>query len=191
MALHPSIHSSSHSVTFMELLPPQALFCLLGKHWWLSLAWSAWLLNRRCEFFAYYFIAAAVIHSENWAKCGQNYVEFGEIRFFLMKSRPFFFCPLFFERWCAKQNFSNLRCHLQTGLLTFRASQVKPVVKNWSANAGDTRHTGSIPGSGRSIPWRREQQPTLVFLPIESRGQRSLVGHSPQTCKELDTTKAT
>jgi len=36
--------------------------------------------------------------------------------------------------------------------------------------------------------WRRKWQPTPVFLPGESRGQRSLVGFSPWTCKELDTT---
>ena len=29
------------------------------------------------------------------------------------------------------------------------------------------------------IPWRRAWQPTPVFLPGESHGQRSLVGHSP------------
>jgi len=29
------------------------------------------------------------------------------------------------------------------------------------------------------IPWRRAWQPTLVFLPGESHGQRSLVGYSP------------
>ena len=28
----------------------------------------------------------------------------------------------------------------------------------------------------RKIPWRRAQQPTPVFLPGESHGQRSLVG---------------
>ena len=28
--------------------------------------------------------------------------------------------------------------------------------------------------------WRREQQPTPVFLPGESHGQRSLVGYSPR-----------
>ena len=33
---------------------------------------------------------------------------------------------------------------------SFRASQVALVVKNLPANAGDTRFTGSIPGSGRS-----------------------------------------
>ena len=29
------------------------------------------------------------------------------------------------------------------------------------------------------IPWRRAWQPTPVFLPRESHGQRSLVGYSP------------
>ena len=39
------------------------------------------------------------------------------------------------------------------------------------------------------IPWRREWQPTPVFLPAESQGQRSLAGYSPQGHKELDTTE--
>ena len=43
----------------------------------------------------------------------------------------------------------------------------------------------------RKIPWRRAWQPTPVFLPGESRGQRSLAGYSPQSHKELDMTKAT
>ena len=34
-------------------------------------------------------------------------------------------------------------------------------------------------------------QPTPVFLPVESHGQRSLAGHSPQGRKELNTTKVT
>ena len=41
----------------------------------------------------------------------------------------------------------------------------------------------------RKIPWRRKWQPTPVFLPGESHGQRSLVGYRPQGCKELDTTE--
>ena len=41
------------------------------------------------------------------------------------------------------------------------------------------------------IPWRGAWQPTPVFLPGESHGQRSLVGYSPQGCKELDTTEVT
>ena len=38
-------------------------------------------------------------------------------------------------------------------------------------------------------PWRRKWQPTPVFLPGESHGQRSLVGYSPQGRKESDTTE--
>ena len=57
------------------------------------------------------------------------------------------------------------------------------VVKNLSANAGDA---GSIPGSGRS-----PEEPTSVFLPGKSHGQRSLVGYSPWDSKELDTTEHT
>ena len=40
----------------------------------------------------------------------------------------------------------------------------------------------------RKIPWRREWLPTLVLLPGESHGQRSLVGSSPWGHKESDTT---
>ena len=39
------------------------------------------------------------------------------------------------------------------------------------------------------IPWRRNWQSTLVFLPGKLHGQRSLVGYSPWGCKELDTTE--
>ena len=39
------------------------------------------------------------------------------------------------------------------------------------------------------IPWRRKWQPTPVFLPGKSHGQRSLAGNSPRGCKELDTTE--
>ena len=41
----------------------------------------------------------------------------------------------------------------------------------------------------RKILWRREWHPTLVFLPGESHGQRSLAGYSPQGCKESDVTE--
>ena len=37
------------------------------------------------------------------------------------------------------------------------------------------------------IPWRREWLPTLVFVPGELHGQRSLVGYSPWGHKESDT----
>ena len=38
-------------------------------------------------------------------------------------------------------------------------------------------------------PWRREWQPTPVFLPGELPGQRSLMGYNSRGHKELDTTE--
>ena len=39
----------------------------------------------------------------------------------------------------------------------------------------------------RKILWRRERQPSPVFLPGESHGQRSLAGYSPWDHKESNT----
>ena len=58
-----------------------------------------------------------------------------------------------------------------------RASQGALVVKSPPANAEDKR-LGFNPWVGK-IPWRRAWQPTLVFLPGESHGQKSLAGCSP------------
>ena len=49
------------------------------------------------------------------------------------------------------------------------------------------KRCGFDPWFGK-IPWRRKWHPTLVFLPGESHGQRSLVGCSPWGHKEWDTT---
>ena len=68
-------------------------------------------------------------------------------------------------------------------------SQVALVVKNLPANAGDIRDAGLIPELKGLMPWRRAWQPTPVFLPGESTGQRSLVGYSPGGCIVLDTTE--
>ena len=38
----------------------------------------------------------------------------------------------------------------------------------------------------RKTPWRRKWQPTAVFLPGKSNGQRSLEGYSVWGHKELD-----
>ena len=43
----------------------------------------------------------------------------------------------------------------------------------------------------RKIPWRRAWQPTPVFLPGQSHGQRNLAGYSPWGHKESDTIEAT
>ena len=43
----------------------------------------------------------------------------------------------------------------------------------------------------RKIPWRRKWQPTVVFLPGKSHGQRSLAGYSAWGYKESDMTEHT
>ena len=62
-------------------------------------------------------------------------------------------------------------------IYALRASQVV------APNARDTRDTGSIPG-GWEDALEKGWQPTPLFLPRKSHGQRSLTGHSPGGCKE-------
>ena len=60
------------------------------------------------------------------------------------------------------------------------------VVKNLSASVEEA---SSIPGSGRSLGGGTPvEQPTPVFLPEESHGQRSLASYSPWGRKESDMT---
>ena len=61
------------------------------------------------------------------------------------------------------------------------------VVKNLPANVGDMRRRFNP--CIRKIPWRRAQQPTLVFLPGKSHGQKSLAGYCPWGHKESDMTE--
>ena len=73
---------------------------------------------------------------------------------------------------------------LHQSIWKMRASLVARTVKNLPA----MQIPGFDPWVGK-IPWRREWQPTPVFLPGEFHGQRSLAGHSPWGCQESDTTE--
>ena len=55
--------------------------------------------------------------------------------------------------------------------------QMAPVVKNLPAKARRLKRHGFDPWVGK-IPWRKTWQPTPVFLPGKSLGQKSLVGCS-------------
>ena len=65
------------------------------------------------------------------------------------------------------------------------ASLVGSGSKESACNAGRPRFNPLV---GKT-PWRRKCQPTLVFLPGELHGQRSLAGYSPWGRKQLDITK--
>ena len=56
-------------------------------------------------------------------------------------------------------------------------------VKNPLASAGDSRDMDLFPGWGRSL--RGGWQPTPVFLPRESYGQRSLAGTIHRVAKVI------
>ena len=59
---------------------------------------------------------------------------------------------------------------------------------NWSDLAAAAAAAAFSPWVGK-IPWRREWQPTPVFLPEEFHGQRSLAGCSSWGREESDTTE--
>ena len=66
-------------------------------------------------------------------------------------------------------------------LLVFRFSILKEVVLILVLGFPGASGVKNPPAmsSIRKIPWRRKCQRTLVFLPREFHGQRSLAGHSP------------
>ena len=82
-----------------------------------------------------------------------------------------------------------IHCLLQ--LASFAQEFVTSRLPGWCSGKESTcqfRRHGFDPWVGK-IPWRRKWQPTPVFLSGKSHGQRSLVGYSPQRCKELDITQ--
>ena len=67
-------------------------------------------------------------------------------------------------------------------LYSLRASLVAQLVKNLP----ESRRPGFNSWVGK-MPWKRKWQPTLVFLPGGSYGQRRLAGYSPRGRKSQDT----
>ena len=65
---------------------------------------------------------------------------------------------------------------------------IREASKESTCNAGDMGDVGSVPRSGRSTGGGK-LQPSVVFLPEKSRGQRSQMGYSPRDCKESDMTE--
>ena len=62
-------------------------------------------------------------------------------------------------------------------LLSFYRVPRWSALKTLPANAGGATNAGSVPGWGR-FPWSRKWQPTPVFLPGKSHGQRIQAGSS-------------
>ena len=89
-----------------------------------------------------------------------------------------------FKKTCSLQYFGGGGEKTKPFSMVCLASLVSQMIKNLPAVQG----TWVNPWIGK-IPWRREWQPTSVFLPEKSLGQRSLAGYSPHVHKESDTTE--
>ena len=76
------------------------------------------------------------------------------------------------------------------GIATGRKNEIFPIylVTQTVKNMPTVQET-QVWFLGTENPWRQKQQPTPVFLPRESYGQRSLAGYSPWGCKESATTE--
>ena len=86
-------------------------------------------------------------------------------------------CSMAVGRQCDGKTNSQWRADRQVIHHYFQegAFQVVLVVKNLPVNAGDIRLM--FDPWVRKIPWRRAWQPTPLFLPRESHGQRSLADY--------------
>ena len=105
---------------------------------------------------------------------------FSKNNFPLIKTK--FILDIVLFRWDLAKCFRGIICQNQSGFRSFPGSSE---VRVSACSAGEL---GLIPGLGRSPGWRK-WQPTPVFLPGKSHGQRSLVGYTPQGSKELDMTE--
>ena len=78
------------------------------------------------------------------------------------------------KNWMHKVHpqFANLRCAMSSQ----GASQAVLAVKKPACQCRRRKRCGFDPWVGK-IPWRRAWQPTPVFLPGESHGQKSLVSY--------------
>ena len=95
----------------------------------------------------------------------------------------FIFCPTYFSSYYVLifYNFQHLTQHI-FGLPRWLSG------KESACQCRRQRRCRLDPWVGK-IPWRRTWQPTPVFLPEKSQGQRNLMGYSPWGHKESDTTE--
>ena len=83
------------------------------------------------------------------------------------------------------------RCWRRRGVLRVERHQPAGGGLPWCSDSKESACSAGdpVPSLYGKVPWRRAWQPTPVFVPGESHGQRSLVGYSPWGCKESDTTE--
>ena len=88
--------------------------------------------------------------------------------------------PVIMPDYVGRREKSHMKLRLLTGLLRWCSG------KEPSCQSRSWKRPMFDPWV-RKILWRRKWQPTAVFLPGKSHGQRRLVGYSPGCHEELDT----
>ena len=102
----------------------------------------------------------------------------------------FLFCGLFHVLYFTEERFKNACGMLPEGRHCFKLNHYISHIlcKNYLArmvkNLPAMQETGFDPWVGK-IPWRKEWQPTPVFLPGESHGQRNLGWQKLDTTEQL------
>ena len=99
-----------------------------------------------------------------------------------MSFRPQLYYPLFRERFSDPLPTQHVFTLKFSVLLSYTLLQGFPWWFRWWRICLQCGRSGSDHCVGK-IPWRRAWQPTPVFLPRESHGQRSQVGYSPWGCR--------
>ena len=92
--------------------------------------------------------------------------------------------------WCISMMGINFACVCaKSSFLYYKRCQWYPGRSDGKEPTCQYRRQRFDPWVGK-VPWRRAWQPTPVSLSGESHGQRSLVGYSPWSYKELDKSEA-
>ena len=88
---------------------------------------------------------------------------------------------------CSTPSFLSFTIYLS--LLKLKSTGASSVGKESACQYRRHKRCGFDPWVGK-IPWKRKWQPTPIFLPGKSHGQRSLVCYSPWCCKLSNSTTA-
>ena len=102
-------------------------------------------------------------------------------------SLPFLIIKAYLEAWhAAVHGVTKSRTWLSDWTELIWNQRWHPWWLSSKESAFQCKRYGFNPWVGK-IPWRRKWQPTPVFLPGKSHGQRSLVGCSPRGLKRVKT----
>ena len=127
--------------------------------------------------FTWEWVQWSLIHWR-WVPGTQRIPKFMDAEVLSIKSHNTVYSP-----YCEFQDWSSKRCR------THRHRSTTVLSSKESACQCRSHQRCSFDPWVRKLPWRRAWQPTPVFLPGESHGQRSLVDYSPWGHKGSDKTE--